>query len=300
MNEVVIGAANVSKHFGRMTAVDNVSVQIRQGEIYGLIGRNGAGKTTLLRMLAGLSRPSEGRVYIAGKNDQPLHVGCLIEMPGIYTNLSGRDNLELKRKALGIQDKTLSDQLLEMVGLRVYARMKTRAYSLGMRQRLGLAMAMMGDPDILILDEPANGLDPQGIAELRRLILKIHEEKGTTMIISSHQLDELSKVANVFGIMDNGRLLEETTEEKMRNSLMASVRIMAEPIDEAKAVLNEREIFGYQVEGSTIILLEKMDQVDDILRTMLERGIHVISCLPQYDSLEDYFLKVVKEAEYHE
>ncbi|MDE6724597.1 MAG: ATP-binding cassette domain-containing protein, partial [Ruminiclostridium sp.] len=209
--EYLLTTNAVTKQYGRQRAVNAVSIHIRQGAIYGLIGRNGAGKTTLLKMISGLAAPSEGDFSLFGKTGREVseymsRIGSLIENPGIYPNLSAPENLQLKCLAMGIRKKGVIGELLETVGLGDTGKKKVRNFSLGMKQRLGIALALVGDPDLVILDEPINGLDPQGIAEIRETIFKLNKEKNITFIISSHILEELSKIATDYGIIHNGIL----------------------------------------------------------------------------------------------
>ena len=205
MSELLLQTRNLTKQYGRHRAVDDVNMHIKKGAIYGFIGRNGAGKTTCLKMISGLSTPSYGEIKMFGYKRKDLQkvrsrVGCLIEAPGLYGNMSAYDNLNIKCKLTGIKKKGYIDELLNTVGLDTVGEKKTKHYSLGMKQRLGIALALVGEPDLLILDEPINGLDPQGIVEVRETIQKLAKERGMTICISSHILEELSKLATDFGI----------------------------------------------------------------------------------------------------
>lgn len=202
--EYLLTTNAVTKQYGKQKAVNAVNIHIPQGAIYGLIGRNGAGKTTLLRMISGLAAPTEGDISLFGMtgremNDSMSRIGSLIETPGTYPNLSAFDNLKLKCLAMGIRKKNAIPELLETVGLRNAGKKKVKNFSLGMKQRLGIALALVGNPDLVILDEPINGLDPQGIAEVRETIFRLNKEKRITFMISSHILEELSKIATDYG-----------------------------------------------------------------------------------------------------
>jgi len=283
---------SLTKTFRGLTAVDSVSLRLERGAIYGLIGRNGAGKTTMLRMIAGMANPTSGEIVFNTENSRPVRIGALIETPGLYPNQTAFRNLEIKRIALGIEDEHLSEELLTFVGLSQWGGMKTRSFSLGMKQRLGIALAIMGDSELLILDEPTNGLDPDGIAEFRRM-MKLLTQKGITVLISSHQLAELSKIVTHCGILERGKLIREDSYDNIQRSMMSSLKIVADPGMKVKEVLNEMGIFGYQMKGeNTVLLMEALDRQDEILKKLLENDVHIIQCTPVYDSLEDYYIGV--------
>ena len=206
---------NLNKRYRSFEAVKNMNVHLKKGDIYGLIGPNGAGKTTLMKMIIGFANPTSGEILI-DETQGTKKIGNLIESPGIYGHLDAFDNMMLKAKALGVYDKKEILELLDFVGLSGAGNKKAGKFSLGMKQRLGIALALLGDPEILILDEPINGLDPQGIIEVRELILRLKEERNMTIMISSHILGELQKVANVFGIISGGELIMEITNEELR------------------------------------------------------------------------------------
>lgn len=207
----------LTKKYGSFEAVKDMSIHIKKGDIYGLIGPNGAGKTTLMKMLVGFAEPTSGLILTEDNNNFINKVGCLIESPGIYDNLNAFDNMKLKALAKGPYDKKEIEEILEFVGLSDVPKKKAGKFSLGMKQRLGIAMALIGDPELLILDEPINGLDPQGIIEIRELIKKLNTEKNMTIMISSHILSELQKVAGVFGIISKGQLVMEVSADELKN-----------------------------------------------------------------------------------
>ena len=284
----------LTKYYKRYAAVQDVSLHVRKNDVYALIGRNGAGKTTILKMLSRLSLPTEGTVSYY-EDMEKAGIGVLIEDPGLFPNLTAFQNLEIKERALGLKDPGKLKELLDIVGLANWAHVKTRSFSLGMKKRLGMALALVGDPELLILDEPMSGLDPQGIAELRGVIRHLHEA-GKTIIVSSHMLEELSKTATVYAVLENGHLREEKTEDELKVNLLSHLRIVCSPIEEAKAVLEQHEIFSYQTKGEdTILLMEKMDSADEILMMLVSAGIRVSECRPVYDSIEDYFIGLTGE-----
>ena len=224
----IITTNKLTKSYGDQNAVDGVSISIGKGEIYGLVGRNGAGKTSFMKMISGLSLPTGGDFSLFGKenkngsgNNLYQKVGCLIETPGFFESMSAFDNLMLKVYCAGIKDKKkYIRDLLKLVDLEYAEKKKVKHFSLGMKQRLGVAMALVGEPELLVLDEPINGLDPQGIAEMRELIFKLNREFKITIFISSHILEELSKIATYYGILDHGRLIYQNSREELEKECL--------------------------------------------------------------------------------
>lgn len=222
--EVLVQTNNLTKQYGNHKAVNNVNLSVRKGEIYGLIGRNGAGKTTVLRLISGLASPTEGNICLFGQNSHDTvyaqnRVGILIESPGVYPNMSARENVKLKCLAKGISSKSYIAELLEGVGLRATDKKKVKHFSVGMKQRLGIALALVGNPELVLLDEPINGLDPQGMAEIREIITKLNKDRGITFIISSHILGELSKIATCYGIIEKGELKKQILKTELTEDL---------------------------------------------------------------------------------
>ncbi|MBR6321522.1 MAG: ABC transporter ATP-binding protein [Lachnospiraceae bacterium] len=293
----ILTTDGLTKQYKTLTAVDSVDLHVEEGAVYGLIGRNGAGKTTILKMLSGLAMPTAGEINYSEINGRKPRLGVLIEEPGLFTSLTALQNLEIKRIALGApgSEKTSRD-LLAAVGLFNWADVRCGSFSLGMRQRLSIALALCGDPDILILDEPVNGLDPQGIHDVRNVLRRLHEEMHKTIIISSHLLDELSKIATVYGVLDRGRLLKESTEEEIINSMPGYVRFIVDSVDKAKEVLEEMGIFSYQTKSlHTLHVLEQFGRRDEMVERMVVAGVHVHECLLIRESLEDYYMGITKE-----
>lgn len=222
--EVLVQTNNLTKRYGQHRAVNNVNLSVKKGEIYGLIGRNGAGKTTVLRLISGLARPTEGDVCLFGQNSHDTiyaqnRVGVLIENPGIYPNMSARENVKLKCLAKGISSKGYIAELLECVGLPTADKKKVKHFSVGMKQRLGIALALVGNPELVLLDEPINGLDPQGMVEIREIITRLNEDRGITFIVSSHILGELSKIATCYGIIDKGEMKKQILKTELTEDL---------------------------------------------------------------------------------
>ena len=253
MSELLLQTRNLTKQYGRHRAVDDVNMHIKKGAIYGFIGRNGAGKTTCLKMISGLSTPSYGEIEMFGYKGKDLQkvrsrVGCLIEAPGLYGNMSAYDNLNIKCKLTGIKKKGYIEELLKTVGLDTVGEKKTKHYSLGMKQRLGIALALVGEPDLLILDEPINGLDPQGIIQIRDLLIRLSREKNITIVISSHILSELSKLATDFAFVEGGRIVKEATAEDIEN---ACEKLLVVTTDKTSDLLVALVSNGYNAEQNT-------------------------------------------------
>ena len=224
--EYVLTAENLTKGYKGFRALDALSLHVPKGSIYGLVGKNGAGKTTLIRILCGLQEPTGGGYSLEGvDNLDPAitqarrRMGAVVEAPAVYQELTGEENLRIQYKVLGRRDFDTIPGLLELVGLERTGKKKVKNFSLGMRQRLGIAVALAGEPELLVLDEPVNGLDPQGIIEMRRLLLRLNREKGVTILLSSHILDELAKLATHYGFIDRGRLVEEVAAADIDESL---------------------------------------------------------------------------------
>ena len=294
----ILTTDNLTKKYGDKVAAGNINIHIPEGEIYGLIGRNGAGKTTLLKMISGLSSATEGEFslfgYTGNERMQVMNrIGTLIENPGIYPNLSAAENLKLKCIALGVRNRTVIPELLEKVGLADTGKKPAGKFSLGMRQRLGIALALVGEPDLVILDEPINGLDPQGIAEVRETIEKLNREQGITFIISSHILEELSKIATKYGIIHNGNLIKELTSEELM--IECSERIELKTDDNAKActVLESMGIHEYKaVDKDTIQIFERLNDTGDITMKLAENKIKTIAIYVKNEALEEYYFNL--------
>lgn len=214
MEEVIVTKSLTRRYFGKEVLKD-VNISIQKGEIYGIVGNNGAGKSTLMKIICGLVKPTEGSVEFPGEKGNRHRVGTLIEKPGLYFDVSASDNIKAKALCMGVKYvREDIEDLLHLVGLDNVGKKSVRAFSMGMKQRLGLALALVGEPDVLVLDEPINGLDPQGINEIRKVLTEINEKRGTTMLISSHILDELVKVATRFCVLDRGKIIKECTNEE--------------------------------------------------------------------------------------
>ena len=255
--EYVLTTQALSKHYGHFKALNNLTMKVPKGAIYGFIGKNGAGKTTLIRLICGLQAPTSGEYTLYGRKsgDGHLHdsrrrMGAVVETPSIYLNMSAMDNLKHQYIILGKPSFEGIDELLNLVGLAHAGRKKAKNFSLGMRQRLGIAIALAGDPDFLVLDEPVNGLDPQGIIEIRELILKLNREHQMTFLISSHILDELSKLATHYGFIDKGHIVREISAENLESACRKCMHIEVSDIQALIRVL-DKEKMDYAIISDT-------------------------------------------------
>lgn len=286
----ILTTDNLTKKYGEKVAAGNINIHIRKGEIYGLIGRNGAGKTTIMRMISGLSAPTSGSYQV---NDSSKRgIGVLIENPGIYANRTAFDNLKIKCIAMNCFSKEYVESLLKTVGLGDTGSKKVGSFSLGMRQRLGIALALTGDPELIVLDEPINGLDPQGIAEIRETLEKLRDEKGITIMVSSHILDELGKIADSFGIINSGELIAEFSKEELLQRCGKYVNVHTDDNDKAIEVIRSMGIESVSVESGNIHIDDCLDRTAEINKTLINSGLAVDDIHAVNISLEDYYLRL--------
>lgn len=298
--DYILTADHISKQYKHVTAVDSVCLHVPKGSIYGFIGRNGAGKTTTLKILSGLARPTSGSFTVFGCSSDELRaknmfsrIGILIENPGLYTDMSAYDNLKMKCLYAGIKDPDYIRELLALVGLSDVGRRPAKNFSLGMKQRLGIALALIGDPEILFLDEPINGLDPQGIAEIRETILRLNKEKGLTLVISSHILEELSKIATNYGIINNGRLIAELTAEELSSRCESRIVFKLQDIQGARNMLNQMGITRFQaVDANTIHVYERLDQIAQIGMALAKADILISGLWVESAGIEEFFFNM--------
>lgn len=294
MSEMFLVTDKLTKKFGEETiAVDSVDLHIKKGSIYGLIGRNGAGKTTIMKMIAGMARPTSGSFTYTTEGDPYSDIGVLIEAPALIPSMSAYDNLKIKCLAYGISSKEYILDKLKLVGLDKAGKKKAGKFSLGMKQRLGIAMAMVGDPEFLILDEPINGLDPQGIIEIRNMLVDLNKEKGTTILISSHILEELSKVATDYAIIEKGKIIEESTREELMNKCKDKIVIKCSEQDEVEAVLKNLGYTEYErVSDKVIFVHERLSEIRELNKAIAQADILIESIGLEEPDLEEYFIKV--------
>ncbi|HBZ78297.1 MAG TPA: bacitracin ABC transporter ATP-binding protein [Clostridiales bacterium] len=295
--DYILTTNELTKTYGKYNAANEVSIHVERGGIYGLIGRNGAGKTTLMKMIGGLSHPSRGSFEIHGRNGETTKqmmpkVGILIEAPGLYPNMTAMQNLTTKAIALGIKDKQYLKSLLEEVGLSNTGKKKAKQFSLGMKQRLGIAMALVNKPELLILDEPINGLDPQGIAEMRSILHHLCYDKGITILISSHILDELSKVATQYGIIHEGRLLEEETKDELFSKCCERLELKTNNISKTLEVLNMMGFSKMEVKDDAINIYERLNEGGAITIALAKENIQTNEIAVKTDALEDYYFQL--------
>ena len=301
--DYIMTTEGLTKMYGSKTAAKDINIHIREGEIYGLIGRNGAGKTTVMRMLSGLSVPTSGSFTLFGKTGKDVKkemckVGVLIEHPGIYPNMSATENLKIKCIAMGIKNsRAATGELLDIVGLSGVGDKAAGSFSLGMRQRLGIALALVGNPKIIILDEPINGLDPKGIVEIRELLLEL-KNKGKTIFISSHILGELEKIATCYGIISAGRLVEEITAEQLKTlSIERTIITTDRPeqaLETAKKLLGTHKI---TLENGKIYVSGAIPNIGELTSEMFRQGIAVTGITNDGGGAEEYFLKKMEEGQ---
>ena len=296
MNENVVQTRDLTKRYGDRLAVDRVSMTVKRGEVYGFLGPNGAGKTTTLRMMLGLVRPASGTATLlggaAGTPEVTRRVGALVEGPGFYPDLSGRDNLRVLARYRDLSDGVV-EEALERVDLADRGGDRFKAYSLGMKQRLGVAAALMGDPELIVLDEPTNGLDPAGMADMRRLIVDL-AHGGQTVLLSSHLLDEVQEICDRVGVISKGVLLRESTVSDLRGGTSLAVRGL--PVDRALAVA--MRIAGddaVRVDGDRLLVDLGPEHAPRLTRALVEDGVEVHEVRGVERTLEEVFLEMTRE-----
>lgn len=301
MTEYILRTNALTKKYKNDYALKNVDVTIKRGEIYGLIGQNGAGKTTMLRLITGLAFPTNGSIELFENNDRRemtaahKRMGAIIENPALFPNMTAYENLEVQRLQRGIPGRECIEKALKLVGLEGTGKKKVKNFSLGMKQRLGLAIALLSDPEFIILDEPTNGLDPMGIVEMRELLKKLNREKGLTVLISSHILSELYQLATKFGIIHQGQLLEEISAGELNDKCRQYLRIKVDEPAKGVNVLEEKlSAHDFEIlSDGTIKLYSYLDDVHLVSRTLTEHGLVIEHLSQNGDSLEDYFTKLI-------
>ena len=292
-SEYVIETNGLTKRFPNKLAVDHVDMHVKRGDIYGLIGKNGAGKTTAMKMILGILTPTEGTISLFGSSDLSAarrRIGSLIEAPGIYKYCTARENMKRFAILSGGDDKKITE-LLDFVGLGKVGTRKAGTFSLGMKQRLGIAIALLGDPELLILDEPINGLDPAGIREIRELITRLNQEKGVTIMISSHLLDELGKVATTYGIINNGLLVEEISAEELGERSREGLKVKVDDTARAESLLKENGFTDYQVKQDSLLIHVEVNRAAEINALLVGGGIGVSELAIRNAGFEDYFIE---------
>lgn len=301
MSDCIIETKGLTKRYGEQVSVSSLDLHVQKGRIYGLLGRNGAGKTTTMKMLLGLTAPTSGTVSIFGRplrgNEKGTlpRIGSLIESPGFYPNLTGTENLQIFARLRGLKSPNYIKGALELVNLPYRDKKRYAQYSLGMKQRLAIALSVMHDPELLILDEPINGLDPEGIVEFRELLLQLNRERQTTILISSHILSELSTLATHYAFIEKGRVLESVSADRLREKCRECLELAVDDAARAARVLEEQlgtrdfEVLPH----NKLRLYTFLDQPQTVNRCLLENGVGLISAQQRSSDLEDYFLSLI-------
>jgi ABC-2 type transport system ATP-binding protein len=301
MNETVFEARNVTKRYKQLHALAGVNMEIRRGDIYGFVGENGAGKTTLIRVLAGLAAQTNGEIFLFGENKagqlskQRQRIAGIVESPALFPDLSAADNLEICRLQRGIPGKDCIRQVLQTVGLTDTGKKKAKHFSLGMKQRLGLAMALLGSPELLVLDEPVNGLDPTGIVEFRELLKRLNRERGITILISSHLLGELYQLATCYGFIHKGEIVEQITVNELDEKCKKHLHIKVDNAPEAVVVLDsEFRTQKYKVLPDNVIqLYDLLDRSAEVSKALFANGVSVGEITAKGDDLEGYYMTLI-------
>ena len=300
MKKYVLKTHGVCKRYGDQYAVDHVDMEVKQGEIYGFIGRNGAGKTTLIRMITGLAHLSGGSIELFGCKDEAglrkarSRMGVVVEYPALYPNMTAEQNLEHHRLLTGIQERACIGKILELVGLSGTGNKKVKNFSLGMKQRLGLAMALLNDPEFIILDEPTNGLDPAGIVEMRETLKSLVAGRKITILISSHILAELAQLATCYGIIHEGRLIRQLSSEQLLEECRQSLLIKVDDSQKAVSII-EKNFHPSRLEvmpENEIRLFDCLDRPDDVNAALVRNGLRVKALSPAGQDLEGYFMRL--------
>lgn len=297
--EYVLTTNKLTKKYGKFKSLDELSIHIPKGSIYGLVGKNGAGKTTLIRVICGLQEPTSGEYSIYGRSNKDRQIsksrrriGAVVEMPSIYLGMTAEDNLKQQAIAIGLPSYESIPEILRLVGLENTGKKKARNFSLGMKQRLGIAIALIGNPDFIILDEPTNGLDPQGIIEMRELILKLNREHGITVLISSHILGELSKLATHYGFIEKGHIVKEISATELEAECRKCVKV---EVSDTKALIRtlDRMKQDYEVLSSTEANIYGDIILSELVMELSKENCKLIRLCEQDEDLETYFINLV-------
>lgn len=301
--EYVLETNNLEKRYGRFKAISNLNMHIEKGSIYGLIGRNGAGKTTLIRVICGLQKPTLGNYSIYGVSNRSREIsksrqriGAIIEKPSLCLDMTAEDNLKKQYKIIGIPDYNNLYEILKTVKLDNTEKKTAKNFSLGMKQRLGIAISLVGNPDFIILDEPINGLDPEGIIEIRELILKLNKEKGITFLISSHYLDELSKIATCYGFIDKCQIVKEISKKELEQNFRKRIQITISNLKECVKYLEETKL-PYKIISDEIIDIYEKVNVSELVTALSKRNCIVNDFTEKGEALESYYLNLIGGAE---
>ena len=297
---LVLKTSNLTKKYGKQMALNNVNINIEKGDIYGLIGKNGAGKTTIMKIICGLSKVDEGKVELFESSDLNKgrrRIGAIIEQPALYPDMTARENLIYYNKLLGITNNRNVDEVLSLVGLSDTGKKKTKSFSLGMKQRLSIGISLIGSPDFLVLDEPINGLDPYGIKQLRNLILKLNRDEGITILISSHILGELSKVATRYGVIKNGEMVDEFSKEELEVRCRKYLSLVVDDVKKAAFTIeNNIKSTDFKVlNGGKILIYDLLSIPEKINKELIENNVLVSHLALEGQDIEGYFVKMMGE-----
>lgn len=301
--EYVLNTNDIHKSYRKFQALNGLTMNVPKGAIYGFVGKNGAGKTTLIRIISGLQDPTYGEFSLYGISSKEKNInksrrrmGAVIETPALYLDMTAEDNLKMQYRILGLPSFDGIEETLDLVGLGNTGKKKVRNFSLGMRQRLGIAIALCGNPDFLVLDEPINGLDPQGIVEIRELILKLNREKKITVLISSHILDELSKLATHYGFIDKGRIVKEMSSEELENACRKCVRLSVTDTKILTRVLDKMNL-EYKVIDSSLCDIFSKPNITELTLALAKENCEVLSVNEHDESLESFYISLIGGAE---
>lgn len=304
MNNVILKIDNLTKRYKDKVALDHVSFEIEKGKIYGFIGENGAGKTTTIRAITGLSTIDEGRVELFGCSDKKglelarKKMGCLVERPVLILNDTAFNNLKMQQILFGQNDNEKINKLLERVGLGDVKNKKVKDFSLGMKQRLGIAISLINNPELIILDEPVNGLDPMGMVEVRKLLISLCEEDGITIIVSSHILAELYQLVTDYIIISNGKIIDTMSKKELDERCNSYVVIETGEPEKAVKVLEQHNIKHVQVAGNEIKILDDVSR-EQLARWMFEEGILLTLIMKYEKTLEEYYMELLNVSSFH-
>ena len=297
--DYILTARSLGKRYKNFKALNDFSIHVPQGAVYGFVGKNGAGKTTFIRLVCGLQEPSAGSYAIYGtENNDPgisrcrRRMGAVVETPSIYQDMTAEENLKEQYRIIGLPSFDSIPELLRLVGLENTGKKKAKHFSLGMKQRLGIAIALAGNPDFLILDEPVNGLDPQGIIEVRELILKLNREKGITFLISSHILDELSRLATHYGFIDSGHMVKEMGAAELDAACRKCIRVQVSDVRVLSRVLDEMEL-DYRILSDTMADIFAKVNISQLALALADQGCDIISLNEREESLESYYVNLI-------
>ncbi len=298
MSEYVLETSNLTKVYSRKAAVDSLDLKIRKGDIYGFIGKNGAGKTTAIKLVVGLAKATKGTIKLFGSDNLAQgrqKIGVVIENPAYYPYMSAKQNLEVQRIMKGVKDPKVIEEILDIVGLKEAGNKKVKNFSLGMKQRLGIALALVGDPEFLLLDEPINGLDPTGIREIRDLIIKLNKEAGITVLISSHILGELNKMCTAYGVISDGKLVSQISRDELEQSVNPFIELVVnDPEKAVNAFKEELGITDIVVDGSTLSIYGANDRILEITSCLEHNDIILQSISKHHADYEDYFINLME------